>query len=843
MAELTLSFESGEDSLSVRRFSVRDALSSPFEVSVIARSPNDEIDLESIVGKKAGFLFMGGVMSAPRVYAGVCSRFELLQAEKTGLSTYLVRISPRLWLLQHRRARRIFEHMTVPDIVKKILGEHGIEPRLAIKDPHEEHEYRVQYGETDLGFVSRLLEEEGISYAFEPVPEGEGFTSRLVLDDSPESRAPRGQPIRYVDQPSQAARQVFVTSVRLTQRVRAGKYTIRDYDFMRPDRTLEGKATPAPAPEDFYEQYHFAPAAYIKDRKGTPRTVADAEANRRAEIALAAKRADRREVAFHTNAHDLGAGAVFGIERHPRKELAPDKRLLVLETVLDGSHDGEWVTWARAVFAAARYRPPQRAEKPVVAGQESAIVVGKQGEEIHTDEQGRVRVQFHWDRDGKYDEKASCWVRVSQGWAGAAWGEILLPRVGHEVLVDFFDGDPDHPVVVGRVFNARTKVPYKLPAEKTRSTWKSDSSPHADGFNEIMFEDKAGAELVYVQAQRNLSKLVKEDEIERTGRSRLAVVGKDRTTIVATSDSEMIGEKRTIATISPKDLKILTLDDPDVTILETVIEAIDEKIATTTGKATITLQGADIVLTSGGKTVIKSGGDVILEGAHVYLNTQSVGMQKLKAQADLADKAARPKGRTLGAIKKAFSAAEAAPDDGGGAPAEKKDLVVPHRVQVGGTCGIAALGMVLDYWNTKDGALSHPPDTKILEDAVSRGWSKTGETSPQVRADLAKLYGYDATYMFNATIADLKKALAEGVPLIIGFNVDKGAGNPQWTDLNRAHAAVVKGFVTRDGKEYIVAQHGWPNAANKEWLVEDFQKSWDTRDNSMGLVKPKAKKP
>jgi hypothetical protein len=228
------------------------------------------------------------------------------------------------------------------------------------------------------------------------------------------------------------------------------------------------------------------------------------------------------------------------------------------------------------------YRPPHVTPKPTATGVESATVVGPAGEEIHTDEFGRVRVQFPWDREGKLDDGSSCWIRVSQGWAGTGYGMMVIPRVGQEVLVGFLDGDPDQPIIVGRLFNNTTRVPYPLPKRKTVSTYKSDTSPHDGGFNEILFDDTKGAEYVYVQAQKDLWKRVKHDEKEETGNNRQIQIGDNQNTFVGAVDSTVAGVTH------------------DVSVGHARIQKFDKKITITVGEVTITLDGPNISVVASG---------------------------------------------------------------------------------------------------------------------------------------------------------------------------------------------------------------------------------------------------
>ncbi|WP_437719052.1 type VI secretion system tip protein TssI/VgrG [Sorangium sp. So ce448] len=548
MSLIQLAFESGETSLDVRRFDVQESVSGLFSLSVRAVSPNADIDLESIVGKEASLRIANGIAFArlgTRYWTGICSHIEQLQAETTGVSTYHLRIMPTLWLLTQRRNHRIYQHLSIPDIADEIFAEWGITGAWRIdRGKYPRLEYRCQYGESDYTFLSRLLEEAGIAFIYET---DEASGSVLTLSDKLHLGAPRPPPaLPFVDSPNLVAGEEFVTEVALAYEVRPGAATIRDYDFRNPSFSLTGEAPKAPAPEDRYEQHHYEPGAFlIEGQQGGDTPAADDKGVARhvqrfgaglAERVLAGHRVSRRTVTFETNALDLAPGTVFSVGHHPHAALAPDKKLLVTEVQIHGAVGTEWTQSAHAVFADVPYQPLRRTPKPDVTGVQSAVVVGPAGQEIYTDEFGRVRVQFPWDREGTNDAGSSCWIRVSQGWAGTGFGMIAIPRIGQEVLVGFLGGDPDQPVIVGRVFNNNNRVPYKLPENKTRSTWKSNSSLGGGGFNEIMFEDLAGQELVFMQAQKNQRRLVKNDET--------ITVGHDRQKLVKGNETEVTGGNR-----------------------------------------------------------------------------------------------------------------------------------------------------------------------------------------------------------------------------------------------------------------------------------------------------------
>jgi type VI secretion system secreted protein VgrG len=604
---IELTFASGEDSLSVRSFVVREAMSEPFRIDLVAVSPHENLDLEALVGAAVSLRVTTGtdyLLNNTRLWTGVCRSMKHVRAEPTGLSTYELTLVPVLWLLTKRRNNRLFQHVSIPDILDKLLAEWSIRPVWRItREAYPDLELRVQYDESDYAFFSRLLEEAGISFYFKE--DGDRGTV-LVLDDRPhETEIRGGAPLPYHDDNSLVkGKTEHVTEVHVGQVVRPGRYTVRDHDFRNPSFALFSDAPAAP-PEDRYEQYRYLPGSFlieygrsgddargrgapslaetaqaagraaellgrtssslagsVRSASGTP--VADdkgvARFDKVAGTAFARRqmegdRASRRRVSFVSNALDLRPGLVLRIGGHPREDLGEDRKLLVVGVRIEGGLANEVHVKADLRFAALPYLPAMRTKKPKIAGPQSAIVVGPPGEEIYTDEFGRVRVQFHWDREGRMDPDSSMWMRVSQGWAGGGFGMFTVPRVGHEVLVAFLDGDPDAPIIVGRVHNATAQVPYKLPENRTVSTWKSQSSPGAGGFNEIRFDDAKGREHVYLQAERDLAKQVKNNELAAVGNNRTQVVqrsetisvGHDRSKVVQHNETEATGMNRTVA--------------------------------------------------------------------------------------------------------------------------------------------------------------------------------------------------------------------------------------------------------------------------------------------------------
>lgn len=538
-ATWTLSFESGDASLEVRRFSTEESLNHLFSLTITAVSLNPDLDLAAFVGRGAAFSAATGVANAlvgQRAWSGVCRSMDLVRVETTGLSTYELIVVPRLWQLTQRRNHRLFQHISIPDIVNTLLGEWSIEPDWHIaQDDYPKLELRVQYGESDYDFFCRLLEEAGITFS---LVDSDGDT-RLVLDDQPHSGALRATALPFRDSPgqAQAARLEYVTAVRLHEEVKPTRHIVRDFDYRRPRFRLEGSSDAQGAAHALMEQYHYLPGAALAevgeaagtpsaDDKGMARH-SDKVGQALADRSLQASRGPRRVVRLVTSAIDLAPGVIFSLADHPRGELGPGQRLLVTRVELEGAEGEEWKMRVKAVFAVEPFLPSQVTPKPHIHGVQSALVVGPDGQEIYTDEFGRVRVQFHWDREGDNNDDSSVWMRVVYNASGPGYGIVSIPRVGHEVIIAFMEGDPDLPMVVGSTYNATSPVPYDLPDNKTVSTWKAASSPGGEGFNEIKMENKAGEELLYQQAEKDHAVLVKNDEVHLVGHDRSVIVEHD----------------------------------------------------------------------------------------------------------------------------------------------------------------------------------------------------------------------------------------------------------------------------------------------------------------------------
>lgn len=562
--------EHGERELDVVDFSVDESMSTLFSLVVRASTQNGKLTPSSFIGKGAAFRFLHH--AGDLVWAGICSEASQVSNQPDGavtVSTYEFTIVPALWRTTLRRNNRVFQRMTVKQIVEKILAEWELPHRFDLKEVHQTHDYRVQYHESDFAFMTRLLEEEGISYWFDhAIKSGPGSeVTSIVFSDQPQVRPPLPGKLPY-----RAGGETFVDGenvifdVRIATHMTFGKATNRDFDFrLRPDMELIQTASGvgAQAPELVYEDYRYRPGAFsalpgtgdplpIADDKGPVRTV-DAQRKARTERDVGADRHGRVAISFSTTALELTNGDVFAIgqnstEVHPNPQVPKTRNLLAISRHVVGSTRGIAHQEIEAVPIDFPHRPPRRTPKPRILGVQSALVVGPKQQEIHVDEMGRVRVQFHWDREGGYDDESSCWMRVSQAWAGNKFGIIALPRVGHEVLVGFYEGDPDQPVVVGRIYNRTNAVPYELAKSKTKSGWRTESSggdrsEAARGYHELTFEDAIGKEQVFMRSEGSLATIVHENESRDVGGSRSTAIGAAEVVHIGKTSLTLVGDK------------------------------------------------------------------------------------------------------------------------------------------------------------------------------------------------------------------------------------------------------------------------------------------------------------
>jgi type VI secretion system secreted protein VgrG len=531
--------------LRVVQFTASEAISELFHLELVIASDDPAIAFADVIGKKALLTMHPDDDGAGRPFHGIVSRFRQGEAGKK-LTAYHVTVVPKPWKLLHRQDCRIFQEKTALEIVDAVLKNVGFESgtdfRIALRGTYTIREYCVQYRESDWAFVSRLLEEEGVGYFFEHSESGHV----LVIADDPASFEPIG-PCIFSPDTGGLARRGNIKRFAYSEEIRTGKVTMRDYDFEKPSLLLE---VVTEGTQDTDLEVYDHPGDF-----STP-----TEGGRLAKVHLEDRNLLRKVAEGDGETEKLGAGKIFTLAEHSREAFNQDYLVTRVEhqgsePTMDGGGEQAGVDPSgggyayyqnrfECVPATVPFRPPSVTPRPTIKGLQSAVVVGPAGEEIHTDRHGRVKVQFHWDRQGRKNEKSSCWVRVSQVWAGEGWGAMYIPRIGHEVLVDFLDGDPDRPIVIGRVYHGTNVPPYALPDEKTKSTIKSNSTPGGGGSNELRFEDKKDSEEVYLHSQKDLSIVTENDKNQTTGHDETMKVGHDRTAEVVNDHTEVTGHDR-----------------------------------------------------------------------------------------------------------------------------------------------------------------------------------------------------------------------------------------------------------------------------------------------------------
>ncbi|VEF07423.1 Rhs element Vgr protein [Pseudomonas fluorescens] len=513
----TLTLEGAQHDLKVLEFTGKEAISQPFRFELELVSERPDLDLESLLHCEA---FLSFDANGSGVHGQI---YQVGQGDSgKRLTRYHLSLVPRLTYLGHRINQRIFQHLSVPQIVEQVLKDHSIlRDAFAFRlgSDYPPREYCVQYAESDLAFIQRLCAEVGIHYHFQHSAEG-----HLLVFGDDQTVFPRlARPTLYLPGSGMSAGAPAIQRFNVRVETRTSVVTRRDYNFLKPRLQLEGRYDGEQRP--VLEDYHFP--GQFNDRE-TGKHVAQRALERQA--------ADYRQAEGVSDESALVCGHFLQLIDHPRNDWNDLWLLTTVEhhgrqpQVLEESvtSDGEGFQGYRNTFRATPwavfFRPALGPEKPRMLGYQPAVVTGPQDTEIHCDEYGRVKVQLAWDREGEMNEHSSCWLRVATGWAHDRYGSVLIPRVGMEVLVGFIDADADKPLVVGCLPNAATPVPLDLPAEKTRSIFRSQSSPGGGGYNELRIEDKKGAEEIYLRAQRNWTQHVLNDQQVQVGNQRSIVV-------------------------------------------------------------------------------------------------------------------------------------------------------------------------------------------------------------------------------------------------------------------------------------------------------------------------------
>lgn len=520
---LAVSTPFGENVLLLNSMHGVESISSMFYFDLEMASTDASLDFSKIVGKSVT-VSLNLDESQARYINGIVTRF-VQTGGNLQFATYHAEIRPWLWWLTLQKDSRVFQEKTTPDIIKAVFSDLGFSDyRVATTGTYSAREYCVQYQETSFDFISRLMEDEGIFYFFEHV----SGKHTLVLADaaSENSVCPNCAKARF--HPSSGSQKEFDVIYRwsLEQQAVPKTFSLDDFNFETPSAELLAKKEGSEGRMAIYEY----PGGH-KEKSGGDGIAA---------IRLQELQHSALLIRGDSYCRAFVPGYKFAFTNHFRTDMNSN---YVLKYVSHSATHEAYSNTFEAYPLTVLFRPPRISPRARVMGAQTATVVGKSGEEIWTDKYGRVKVQFHWDQQGKKDENSSCWVRVAHGWAGQGWGMMFLPRIGQEVIVSFLEGDPDCPIVTGSVYNADKTVPYALPGEQTKSTIKGSSSKGGVGNNEIRFEDKKDSEEVYVHAQKDMTIKVENDRKTDVSHDDISTIKNDRTTTIQEGVEKLVVSK------------------------------------------------------------------------------------------------------------------------------------------------------------------------------------------------------------------------------------------------------------------------------------------------------------
>ena len=601
----SLTIEGLANDLQVFSLTGREAISQPFAFDIELVSEQPCLNLQTLLHKPA-FLQLSPDGS------GIHGQIYRAAQGDSGkrLTRYAVTLRPQLANLAHRINQRIFQNLNVPKIIGQVLEEHGIQSNayaFNVGAIYPERIYCVQYDESDLQFIQRLCEEEGIHYHFQH----SATAHKLVFGDD-QTVFPKLKPVAYQQDSGMVANDPVIKRFDLRLETRTSRTTRRDYDFEKPRLPLESANRGDALPD--LEDYDY-PGRFT-DRERGKHLAKRALERHRSDYQLAEGKSDQPllvsghflPLTQHSKARWNDLWLLTEIFHEGKQPHVLEESVTSNTTALkDDFHQGY-----RNSFKATPWdvpnRPPLMHPKPRILGSQSAVVTGPKGEEIHCDQYGRVKVQFFWDREGLSDDKTSCWLRVSSAWAGAHYGGIAIPRIGMEVLVTFLEGDPDQPLISGCLYHKENVVPYNLPANKTRSTFKTLSSPGGGGFNELRIEDKKGQEQIFLHAQRDWDENIEHDQKIRVGNQR-------HDTVEANTYSEFKAEEHHTVYA---DRKVEARADDHLTV------AVNQHVKIGTGQ--FVEAGQEIHLNSGMKVVLEAGSELTLKAGGSFIKIDGNGV-------------------------------------------------------------------------------------------------------------------------------------------------------------------------------------------------------------------------
>ncbi|CAI1690741.1 Uncharacterized protein conserved in bacteria [Serratia fonticola] len=592
-------------------FSLTEMLSSPFVLNVGLASADPAIDFAAVLDEDATLVIKReGVVQ--RSITGMVASFE--QGD-TGLhqTRYSMVIRPALWRTTLRRNSRIFQQQSIENIITTLLKENGITDfAFGLRNPHPAREFCVQYQESDFDFIQRLAAEEGMFYYFE-YPEGKNIV--VYTDDV--GTLPQGAVLPYNPGVASQALELCVTTFTRSAQVRTAVVELKDYTFKNPQwsAAFNEQASELQNQRPDYEHFDF-PGRFKDEQHGKAFT----------HYRLEALRNDANLGQGQSNDFTLQPGLLFTLTSHPRGDLNHQWQLLSIQhsgsqpQALEQESGGQGTTLSNQfVFLphTQTWRPTPM-PKPSMDGPQIAMVVGPAGEEIYCDEFGRIRLQFLWDRYGKSNDNSSCWIRVTQPWAGQGWGMLAIPRIGQEVVVDFLHGDPDQPIVTGRTYHANNIPPGSLPASKTQMAFRSKTHK-GEGFNELRFEDAKGGEGLFLHAQKDMSTTVKDNQtnmVEKGNRILTVALGNEVKNI---SKGSLVEDVKLLRSTTANFVQVKAEGDSPGTQLYTATQQIELEV----GAGNIIMTTESITLSFGASSVIQLNKDgILIKGTVVDINPE-----------------------------------------------------------------------------------------------------------------------------------------------------------------------------------------------------------------------------
>ena len=644
-AKSTLPPESdGTDALTLHYMEAVSELGRPFEIEATLLALEDIDDkMESLLGTAIG-LAIALPDDSKRYFHGLVSQLSYSGSHGEKYR-YQAVLRPWIWFLKHSSDNRIFQNKNVPDIIKEVFQDHGQSAIDELTGIHEPREYCVQYGETDFDFVSRLMEEEGIYYFFEHSDNKHELV--LVDADSSHSTFSGYEEILYFPPGEDVLGRIdHINHCESLYQAESTAVVKQSYNYEAPSTDLEGRSTISRSHDLSDGELYEYGALYKEASLGE-----DA-----AGIRVEEKQAMHKVLTGRGDVMGACTGCTFELKQAP-VDGQNGKYLIISSTVKFQNNDlttgagGEGASFNcffRAIPENTPFRPARITPKGLVRGPQTAVVVGPSGDTIYTDSLGRVKVQFHWDRVGGDDENSSCMVRVGTAIAGTSWGMVAIPRIGQEVIVDFLEGDPDQPIIVGSVYNETNKPPYDLPDNQTQSGYKSRTTDGSEGagdattFNELRFEDKLDEEEVFIQAEKNFKRVVKNNDeltvgLEKADEGNQTIeIQNDRTvTLHAGKDSLIVEDSDQVIDVARKieitagEEFVLTVGQSKLTLTssgDVMIEGINLLVE---GQAGVDVKGASVKIDGSAEVGIKGGGQTKVEGSGM-LDLQGGGMAKLK---------------------------------------------------------------------------------------------------------------------------------------------------------------------------------------------------------------------